>query len=300
MVDLMNLQLLRTFYLAARKGSFAAAAEELLYAPSTVTLHIQQLEAAWGVKLFEKHGRGVRITNEGRTILSKVYTILEQVDTLDRTVKDISEGDAGHIRIGSIEPIGSWKVAPLIAEYVRERPLLQINFETGSGYTIMDRIVAGELDVGLSYMPSPGTPLHFEALQVENMSLLMHQAHPLARMPRIQLDDLRRTRLIFTETVAAYRGVIQNNLAAYGSTYPYANIEITSIRGAIAFVQRNIGVAILPSEAADPLPEQTVLRTVEGHRFERTVGLIFRDYGDLRHRTLDKFIVYLSSKLYNL
>lgn len=296
----MNLQLLRTFYLAAKKGSFAAAADELLYAPSTVTLHIQQLEAAWGVELFEKHGRGVRITNEGRTILSKVYTILEQVDTLDRTVKDMSEGDAGHIRIGSIEPIGSWQVAPLIAEYVRERPMLQINFETGSGYTIMDRIRAGELDVGLSYIPSPGTPLHFEPLQVENMALLMHKAHPLAHMPRIRLDDLRRTRLIFTETVEAYRGVIQNNLIAYGGTHPYANIEITSIRAAIAFVQRNIGVAVMPPQAADPLPEQTTLRTVEGHRFERTVGLVFRDYGDLKQRTLDKFIVYLSGKLYSM
>ncbi|QPC82440.1 LysR family transcriptional regulator [Phototrophicus methaneseepsis] len=296
----MNLQNLRTFYLAAKRGSFAAAAEELLYAPSTVTLHIQQLEAAWGVKLFEKHGRGVRLTNEGRTILGKVTTILDQVDTLDRTVQDMVEGEAGHIRIGAIEPVGSWSVAPLIAEYIRERPMLQINFETGSGYTMMDRIEAGELDVGLTYPPPPGTPMRFEPLFTEQMGLLMYHAHPLARKPRLRLDDLRRVRLIFTDTVSAYRGIVQNNLIAYGGTHPYANIEMTSIRGVVALVQRNIGVAMLPPMAADPLPEQTVLRYVEGHRFERTIGLLFRDYDDLRRRALDKFIVYLSYKLSDL
>ena len=296
----MNLQSLKTFYIAAKLGSFTLAADELLYAPSTVTLHIQQLEAEWGVKLFEKHGRGVRITNEGRTLLGKVITILDQLGTLDRTVQEMVDGDAGHIRIGAIEPIGSWRVAPLIAEYVRERPMLQINFETGSGYTIGDRIVSNELDVGLTYPPFPGAPLRFEPLLTEQMALLMHTSHPLATKPRILLDNLHNVRLIFTDTVAAYRGVIQNNLISYGGTHPYANIEVTSIRGALAFVQSNVGVAVLPPMAADPPPPNTVLRTVEGHRFERTIGLLFRDYDDLRRRALDKFIVYLSQELHDL
>ena len=150
----MNLQSLRTFYIAARYESLTAAAEELLYAPSTVTLHIQQLEAEWGVKLFEKKGRGVKLTTDGRVILGKVKAIINQVDTLDRTVTDITEGEAGHIRIGAIEPVASCVIAPLLGEFMRDRPRLQINFETGSIYSIVERVSAGELDIGITQMPT--------------------------------------------------------------------------------------------------------------------------------------------------
>lgn len=99
----MNLQSLRVFKMAAKSSSLSAAAEELLYAPSTVTMHIRQLETEWGVKLFEKSGRSVKLSSDGTALLAKVESILEQVDQLQRNVQGIERGEAGHIRIGAIE-----------------------------------------------------------------------------------------------------------------------------------------------------------------------------------------------------
>ena len=87
----MNLQSLRVFMTAAYAKSLSAAAEELLYAPSTVTMHIRQLEAEWGVQLFEKDGRSVKLTSDGIALIAKVKTILEQVDWLQHHVSELEK-----------------------------------------------------------------------------------------------------------------------------------------------------------------------------------------------------------------
>jgi len=296
----MNLQNLRTFILASQLGSFSAAANELGYAPSTITLHIQQLEAEWGVALFEKQGRGIRLTQEGRTLLGKAHSIINQAEALDRTVQEMTTGDAGHIRLGAVEPVGSWQVAPLLAEYIRERPLLQINFESGSGYTLRHQLMEGHLDVAVMFAPTPGWPLHFDPLFIERNALLMWDDHPLAERDVVEYDDLRDQRLIFLETPTAYRQVVEHDLVAHGGTHPYANIEVSSVRAAIAFVRERVGIAVLPPICVQPVPPGMALRPIGGFGITRIMGLMYRDYDSMKRKALDKFIMYVGQHLYDM
>ena len=296
----MNLQSLKVFRIAAWKQSLSAAAEEMLYAPSTVTMHIRQLEAEWGVKLFEKDGRGVKLTQDGWTLLAKVESILDQVSQLERNVNELEQGEAGHMRIGAIEPVGSWRIAPLLAEFTRNRPLLQINLETGSLYSIGDRVEAGHLDLGIMQTPLPNCPLPFEPLYVERFQLLIREDHPLACQDSVKVHQLREERLVFTETIASYPTATENDLTYYRGNNPYAGIELNSIQAAITFVQEGIGIAILPEICVTPPPAKTVLRPIADANFEMTIGLLHRKMDTPRQKILGQFIDVLRYNLRQL
>lgn len=270
----MNLQSLRTFLIAAEYESMSTAANELLYAQSTVTTQIKQLEAEWGVTLFRKEGRGVRLTPEGRVILAKVKGIIRQVDALETVVTGIEEGGAGHIRIGAVEPVGSWLIAPILAEFTKNRPLLQLNFETGSIYSIGERVENHELELAITHQPRWDCPIHFEVLYIEHSRLLIREDHPLARQDCITIDDLRTVRLIFQDTAWGYQGITEHGLVYYGRDHPFANIELNSIKSMITFVQRGIGVALLPDSCLNTVPEKCIVRDVEGETFPRTIGML--------------------------
>lgn len=291
----MNLQNLRTFYLVATYESMSAAAEELLYAPSTVTLHIQQLEVEWGVKLFEKQGRGIKLTQDGRSILGKVKSILLQMDMLNQTVTEITEGEAGHIRIGAIDPVGSHIIAPIVAEFIRHRPLLQINFETGSIYSITDRLRAGELDLGITQHPTYTDQLWFHPLYVQRHQLLLPTNHPLNQLEIIRIGNLKDQRLLFMERVSDYDGAIFHGLVAFGSDHPYAGIEIGNLNIIIDMVRRGIGIALVPDFIKDQYFEGLIIRPVEGHDFHMTIGTALAKRGE-KQQILLKFLEELQNQ----
>src|SRR5215813_11612358 len=102
--ELMELRHLQTFQAVVRAGSFLQAAEELQYAQSTITLHIQQLEADLGVKLFARQGKRVHLTEAGRSLREQADHLLEYVATLQQNMADLVSGEAGHVRLGAVEP----------------------------------------------------------------------------------------------------------------------------------------------------------------------------------------------------
>ncbi len=293
----MNLQSLRVFITAAYSDSLTAAAEQLLYAPSTVTMHIRQLEAEWGVKLFEKDGRSVKLTSDGVALLAKAKTVLEQVDLLQHNVRELEKGKAGHLNFAAIEPVGSWRVAPLLADFARDRPLLQINMEMGNKYSICERVLEGHIDFGIMQDPGPKGNVFFEPLYMEKMRLLIRDDHPLAKEDAISVEQLRNERLVFTETIISYRTVIQHGLTYYRGNNPYAGIELNSIQAAFTFVNCGIGIAVMPEICITPPPPNTVVRPIIESDFEMTIGLVFKFIDMPRPKVLEDFIDVLRDNL---
>lgn len=193
--------------------------------------------------------------------------------------------------------MGSWRVAPILADFVRNRPMLQINMEAGSLYSIGDRLEAGHIDLGIIQTPLPGCRLPFEPLYVERMRLLIHENHPLATKDNVHIHELRDERLIFTETIVSYKTVIQQGLTYYRGKNPYAGIEINSIQAAITFVQQGIGIAVIPEICVTPPPPDTIVRPVAESDFEMTIGLLHRQMNSPKQKVLEAFIVVLRHHL---
>jgi LysR family transcriptional activator of dmlA len=126
---------LRVLVTVARKGGFAAAAQELGMSPAYVSKRIGILEAALGVKLFQRSTRRILITEDGERVLAHAQTILDHLDSLADEVSQRRREPAGRVRICSSFGFGRRVVAPVIAQLAMRYPGLQIRFE------VFDRLV---------------------------------------------------------------------------------------------------------------------------------------------------------------
>lgn len=292
----MELRQLVTFQTIVQQGSFLRAAEALDVAQSTVTLHVQQLEAELGVQLFTRQGRRMQLTEAGRTLQGQATDLLNREAILRQAMADLSGGEAGHVRLGAIEPTASLRLPPLLVHFCRKRPKVRLQLEVGGTAGIGQRVAAGDLDFGICSPPPTQLGLAYEPLFVETMTLLMPADWPLATRETLQPDDLLDGPLLVTEQNCAYRVMIEQTLVERGTT-PTSQIEIGSMTALLHAIQSGLGMGIVPAAIATPLPPGTIRKDVAGLHFGLSVGLVQRPDGMPPGAALAALIAAVRSEL---
>jgi len=271
----MDFRHLETFAAVVKHGSFLRAADALGCAQSTVTLHIQQLEAALGVELFSRHGRRVRLTEAGRLLHERGARLLDQAAALRQTMAELAEGVAGHVRLGAIEPTASRRLPRLLTAYCAGYPRVRLTLDVSGAAPIARRLAAGQLDLGLASPPPAALGLDFEPLFVEPLAVLLPASHPLAGREQVGIVEVARERLILTEPPCAYRDLIERTWLEQGANLDSA-IEVSSMETLLRLVQAGLGLAVVPAAAATPPPAGTALRRLSEPAPALSVGLVRR------------------------
>jgi LysR family transcriptional regulator, regulator of the ytmI operon len=292
----MELRHLLTFQAVVRAGSLQAAADDLEYAQSTITLHIQQLEADLGVKLFARQGRKAQLTEAGRSLRDAADHLLEEATRLRQLMTELAQGETGHIRLGAIEPSASLRLPSLLVRFFERRPKVRLTLEVGGAVAISHQVASGELDFAVCSPPPAHLGLLFEPLFHETLILLAPRAHPLAASETIMPDQLAGQRLLLTERTCAYREATERALLSHGAN-PYSGIEIGSLEAMRRAVQAGLGVALLPEIAVTPPPPGTVVRPIAGVSVTLPVGLIRRDERDTVGPVQNAFLTELRAHL---
>jgi len=274
----MNLRHLVTFQEIVRAGSFSKAARAVSSSQSTITLHVQELEREMGVALFRRRGRHTSLTEAGDALATRAGSVLDGLDTLKRTMTEIAAGQAGELRIASVEPAASIKLLPVLAAFCRERPRLHVRIEALGTQGVARAVAEGRADFGLASAPPSEFRLLFEPWFRARMALLLPRRHPLASTPRVRARDLKGLTLLLTEQGCAYRDAIEAALRRAGAEV-HCSMQIGSLRALTRAVQLGLGAAILPRDAADPLPKGTVLRDITGVDLGLPVGIVRRNDG---------------------
>src|SRR5690242_14747290 len=122
------------FAIAARHQNFANAAEELGITASAVSHHVRGLEAALGVKLFQRHARGVVLTVEGRSLADAANSALSDIDAVVAALNMIAE-DASRVRVAALHSFTYCWLLPRLPRFVSGHPRIRLSFETGTAIT---------------------------------------------------------------------------------------------------------------------------------------------------------------------
>lgn len=142
----MELRNVSTFIRAAALGNFSRTAEELGYAPSTVTTQIQQLEEELGFPLFDRIGKRVSLTTLGQQFLSYA-TEMEGLSEKARMLGTEPRMVRGKLRIGTLESLFLSVLLPLLPDYSREFPNVTLEFKTASTQDLFAMLKRNELDI---------------------------------------------------------------------------------------------------------------------------------------------------------
>jgi len=170
----MELRHLRYFKVVAELQHFHKAADKLHITQPALSNQIKQLEQELNTKLFERVGRGVKLSESGELVLSSAIKILNEAELLKESVSDIESGQAGTLKIGVLQSINSLYLRSLVAEFDRNNPNISLQIEEMTNYNIEKKVTRGDIDIGLGFILNKDYPdLEFERLFDEKWKLII-------------------------------------------------------------------------------------------------------------------------------
>lgn len=170
--------------------NFRHAANALGVSPSSMSARVKMLEQELGVLLFERHARGVRLTDAGRSFIERVSAGIDQLDHAVKAAGMAASGACGRLRIGVPSMIPGSFLAKLVGQYRKDRPGIEVEVIEGAARDALMRLRADRLDVAF-VAGTPDLPdCHTQRLWAEPLVAALPDRHPLANHTAVTWADL--------------------------------------------------------------------------------------------------------------
>ena len=192
----MNLRDLRYFVALADTRHFGKAAERSFVSQPTLSAQIKKLETYLGVQLIERQPRKVALTETGAKILPLARRILQESDEIVSLARNEHDPLSGKLKVAPILTIGPY-LLPLVARKLRKQLLrLKLMLYEHQTQPLLEKLRAGDIDLGILALPVPLDGLEARALYDESFTLAVPNNSPLAKRSNIKVDDLNGETLL--------------------------------------------------------------------------------------------------------
>ncbi|MDO4174280.1 MAG: LysR family transcriptional regulator [Eubacteriales bacterium] len=241
----MDTKYLRTLQTILETGSFQKAALQLNYTQSTVTFHIQQLEQECSVKLFDKIGRKMILTQAGRDLLPHMETILQETEWMHNYGKSLHDM-SGTLRVGMPDALLCYQMQPLLRAFQKQAPNIQLTIQSLHCYAIRESVINGGIDMGI-HCNIGGYPKSIVEESITSYHAIL-VASPTAgpqQLDFITPHQRKSINLIYNDPHSLH----QKRLTQYlekKDIVMHSDIEMWSIEAAKVSVMNNLGIAYLP------------------------------------------------------
>lgn len=242
----MNTKNLLTLKTILETGSFQKAADKLNYTQSTVTFQIKQLEEEMSLKLFEKIGRRMELTQSGKDILPYVDTILQGVEQINSYGKSLSE-ITGSLKLAIPDSILIYTMQPFIQTFLHEAPNVQLIINSIQSGEINQAVMNGIADIGINCEKDnyPDTVIH-KGLGTYKVFLVAAPFADKALLDFMTPHQRKPLSLICNEPDGYYQLEMDKYLAKKDIVLnPYMKVQ--SIEAVKRCVMNNLGIAVVPS-----------------------------------------------------
>ncbi|HEX4533492.1 MAG TPA: LysR family transcriptional regulator [Rhizomicrobium sp.] len=273
----MDWDKLRIFHAVASAGSFTHAGQMLTLSQSAVSRQISALEEEIVTPLFQRHARGLTLTDEGELLYTAVSDVLSRLAEAEEALKNVQTAPRGSLKITSSHGIGTYWLLPRLAEFMQECPEVQVHL------LLEDReldLAQREADLALRMR----APVQADLIQRKLFTAHYHlYASPQylanAGAPKTMEDLADHTIIVYGESappevrdvnwlIDATRRLVPNGCAH--------TLRINNLTGILQAVENGMGIAALPDYLLTSRPLLArVLPDVEGPSFE--VHLVYPD-----------------------
>lgn len=250
-------QQIRLFLAVAQHLSLSKAADALGLTQSGVSRQLGSLEDYVGQPLFERHGRGVSLTDAGSKLEAAAQPAYEWVDATVVRLREQQGVTEGTLRIATIHTLSYYFVADVMAQFMAQRPLVAVTMLGRSSPDVVDMVETGKADIGFVY----DTAVVSDAVVItplfeETMAYFVHEASPLARLDTVDLYEQRSPLIVFPPQYA-----LRRMLQAQGLDVRVA-AEVDTVDAMLKLTSLTGGQCILPASMPDPLLREYQLKRV--------------------------------------
>jgi LysR family hydrogen peroxide-inducible transcriptional activator len=244
----MNLRDLRYFVALADTRHFGKAAERSFVSQPTLSAQIKKLETYLGVQLIERQPRKVTLTETGAKILPLARRVLQESDEIVSLARNEHDPLSGKLKLGLIPTIGPY-LLPLVARKLRKQlPRLKLMLYEYQTQPLLEKLRAGDLDLGILALPVPLDGLEERALYDESFTLAVPNNSPLAKRSNVKIDDLNGETLLLLEDGHCLRDQALD-VCSHINVKESEDYRATSLETLRQMVAAGLGITLLPELA---------------------------------------------------
>jgi LysR family hydrogen peroxide-inducible transcriptional activator len=285
----MNVRDLAYIVAVERHGSITRAAEACGVTQPTLSTQVAKLERELGVVLFERAGRGLRLTNAGRPVLDHARRVLGAVDDLVAAAQDHLDPFAGTLRLGLIPTLAPYLLPHLLSGMQASLPRLKLTIVEEQTALLVAQLAAGGIDAAMIATDPEDARLGTMPLFDEPLWVAMAARHPLASQTTIEPADIDPSTLLLLS-----EGHCLRDHAIALCAEPTLGVRISgdfraaSLETIMHLVESGFGITLVPElyvrQSRTP-NEGIALRPYASQSASRRISLIFRN-GTARREAL--------------
>ena len=248
----MNYNVLRYFSVLAQVEHYTVAAARLGISQPSLSSAIHNLETELGgVKLFEKAGRNIRLTEEGKFYQEKVDAALNELHTASLTLRDSRSRAPVVIHMGVVSGTLDGLVAQKIAEYCAKNQRIRFHLTESSAENLMDLVRQEKLDMAIVDSTDRDRSLHFRKLNERDFFVAMPDVHPLADHAFIEPHE------VVHEPQVVFNYNVGKSFKEWTTGTPADESVICTVdtaQAALDLVVAGLGIAFIPDRCVQPRP----------------------------------------------
>jgi LysR family transcriptional regulator, nitrogen assimilation regulatory protein len=188
----MELRELRALVSIAEAGSLSGAAQKLNLTQPALSALLRRLEDELEVQIVRRHSRGVAFTAEGKFLLEKAHTILNDVAETTASLRELAEEPVGTVRIGLPASVAGGLVPELVPKILERYPRIQVHVVEAMSGSIVELLHLGRLDLAVLFDIQPMPGLRSEPFLIEEVMLLVSPDDPLGGLGSVSLEEVLR------------------------------------------------------------------------------------------------------------
>ena len=270
----MELKNLYTVKKIIETGNYQKAARALNYAQSTITFQVKQLENELSIKIFEKKGIRMELTQAGKEILpiiDKIISATEELLCFNNKPNEIT----GNLKIALPETLVTYKLQPVLKEFKEKAPNVRLAIQVMNCYTIYEQMLNGNIDIAIHYNVEKYPP-NFVTKNIKTYPLVLVSSPSLDEVQKdfISPNQKKSVCHIQNDPNALYLKILNKYLKSKNIALE-TELELWSIEAIKRSVMSNLGVAFLPRFTVEEELEKGILNEIKTDMTDNEMTAIY-------------------------
>ncbi len=268
----MDTEALRAFCAVAESGSFSQTAEALHLTQPAISKRIATLEARLGAQLFDRVGRGMRLTEAGRSLLPRAQRVLQELSDARRAIDDLAGEVSGTLSMGISHHIGLHRLPPVLRRYTAGFPDVRLDINFMDSEQAHASILQGRLDLAvITLAPIDEPQLQSFLVWPDPLCIAVARNHPLAANTSVTLQELSEHTAI-PPGLNTYTGQIIAGLFRDAGLSMDIGMATNYMETIKVMVDVGLGWSVLPRSLMDASLHEL---KIEGVDLQRQLGCLF-------------------------
>ena len=270
--NMMDLANLNAFIAIAEVGSFSEAAERLHLTQPAVSKRIAGLEQQLKVRLFDRLGREVNLTEAGRALLPRAYQILNVLDDTRRALTNLNGEISGRLTLATSHHIGLHRLPPLLRAFTRAHPQVALDIQFLDSEVAYEEVLHGRAELAvITLAPDTREPVHAVPVWDDPLDFVAAPEHPLARTSAVSLADVAQHPAVFPGDNTFTHHIVRRLFEGQGLT-PNIGMSTNYLETIKMMVSIGLAWSVLPRSMLD---SQVSVLPLPGVHLQRELGCIW-------------------------